>query len=120
MSKKLDAGVRHSDLTQTTSSLTVFGVDIKNCPDIREANEGVWNMLSDQYKTPTSPALMVWNANNKIVELEETKHSVKERNRLNKNGIHIYLFEPMCSYYLDDPYVTLGDFNCGFYIVCFQ
>lgn len=115
MPKRQEVGKRHSDLTQTQSSLGCYGVDILNGNDIRTSSEGLWNLLSEDYKWKSQPALMVWNANNKIVELEETKHTPAEIKTLNKKGIHIYLFEPMCSYIVDDPTATLGVFNCGFY-----
>lgn len=115
MSKRQEPGRRHSELIQTQSSLGVYGVDIPKGQDLPTQSEGLWNMLCEDYGKKSDPALMVWNANNKIVELEETKHKASEVKSLNKRGIHIYLFEPMCSYYIGDDNVNLGLFNCGFY-----
>ena len=89
MPKRQEIGKRHSDLTQTQSSLGCYGVDIPNGNDLRTSSEGLWNLLSEDYKWKSQPALMVWNANNKIVELEETKHKPAEIKALNKKGIHI-------------------------------
>lgn len=46
--------------------------------------------------------LLIYFGNSKITRLENVKHEQETINRLNKQGIDFYLFEPLCSYSIND------------------
>lgn len=53
--------------------------------------------------------IMVFYSNGKISPIENFIHNTHTRDRINSVGLHIYLFEPMCSY------EEGTDFNFSFY-----
>lgn len=60
--------------------------------------------------------MMVYMANGRIHDLENLIHTPELRTTLNQGPVHIYLYEPMCSYFDNDPYAILHTkFNNGFY-----
>lgn len=64
---------------------------------------------------PRSRPFFSYQANGRIHDLEEIQHTDEEIAFLNKKGLAIFLYEPLCSYFLDDPDINHGLFNCGFY-----
>lgn len=59
---------------------------------------------------------LVYMANGRIHDLEKLKHTKADRDYLNEHGLNIYLYEPLCSYYTEDPCALHGRvFNMGFY-----
>ncbi len=43
-------------------------------------------------------AFMVYMDNSSIKQLDDITHDINGKDILNKNGLHIYLYEPLCSY----------------------
>lgn len=54
-------------------------------------------------KDNTAP-LMVYMANGRIHALETLDYDQEVIDYLNEHGLHIYLYEPICSYYEGDPF----------------
>jgi len=102
------------DVIVNNSSLLVMNMEIPHTQDLA-ATPGMIESVGPKYKKAGAPGCMVWCANNQISELLCTMHSKAEIKDLNKRGIHIHLYEPMCSYFVGDPDATFNEFNCGFY-----
>lgn len=47
--------------------------------------------------------VLIYMANGRIMPLEEMTHTKSVQKKLNQQGLHIFLFEPICSYYDADP-----------------
>lgn len=59
---------------------------------------------------------LVYNANMRILSLEEITHTPEQIEQYNQAGLHIWLFEPLCGYYVDDPFAqSWSKHNSGFY-----
>ena len=65
----------------------------------------------------TTEPVYSFQANGSIHDLEDLYHNSTELLYLQDKTVQIYLFEPMCTYLLDDPDKMYEDleFNCGFY-----
>lgn len=55
--------------------------------------------LVDKLQKP----VFIYMANGGIKSLEKIKHNKQVQAHLESEGVHIYLYEPICSYYVDDP-----------------
>ena len=53
-------------------------------------------------RTDTPLYIYMWNT--RIVDLEKFYHTPEAIRDLNEKGLHIYLFEPICSYIVDQPH----------------
>lgn len=98
-----------------------YSLLIQNVGDIPGC-ESLISLSGKAMKEGIDPAIfragsgvMVWASNTYIPPLEEHVHTDAEVRRLNNKGIHIYLFEPMCSYYEGDEGKIFSQFNFGFY-----
>lgn len=99
--KRLQSSLLYCNFPQKVSKLT-------------RVEDSVMPNLADYIDTNT-PCL-VYMANGRIHDLEGLEHNKKTRDYLNKHGLHIYLYEPLCSYYTEDPCALHGRvFNMGFY-----
>jgi len=59
---------------------------------------------------------LVYNANMNILALDQIEHTKSDIEKLNTNGLDIWLFEPLCGYYVDDPAAPhWNKHNAGFY-----
>ena len=96
------------------SSLLTMNIDIPHTQDLAQT-QGMVESVGPKYLKPGAPACMVWCSNNQIGELVCQMHSEQEVEDLNERGIHIFLYEPLCSYFEGDPDATFNEFNCGFY-----
>lgn len=47
--------------------------------------------------------MFIYMANGKMTPLENIRHSKNVQKYLEEQGVHVYLYEPICSYYTDDP-----------------
>ena len=74
----------------------------------------IWTFLPRSLRQ-TKGGLMCWMANTHITPLHDVTHTDEERDRLNEHGLIIYLYEPMCSYIINDTRALGNGFNCGFY-----
>lgn len=54
---------------------------------------------------------MLYMNNGYINELKNINHSQDERDTLNRDGLHIYLYEPMCSYEVNSTDMTQGFYS---------
>lgn len=54
---------------------------------------------------------IVYFKNGKIKELENVQHPISNRAELNKKGLHIYLYEPICSYTTTQQKYTIDNYE---------
>jgi hypothetical protein len=91
---------------------------VHNCGDIPRSNpfkeSQSWKFLPRSIRQ-TKGGIMCWMANTHITPLHDVQHTDDDRDRLNEHGLYIYLYEPLCSYMLDDDRALGNGFNCGFY-----
>lgn len=106
--------VQEFTAVQQSDSLLGHGFfpEITQVPQICPTEEhGLVTYLESVGKTH-----LVYMANGRISILESIKHNSEQVEHLNTNGLHIHLYEPLCSYLPDDPaapFYTI--FNKGFY-----
>lgn len=59
---------------------------------------------------------LVYVANMNILALGQIEHTPEQVETYNQAGLHIWLFEPLCSYYVNDPFAQdWSKHNSGFY-----
>ena len=93
------------------SSLLIYGFPEEtglNSPS-DAMGQNFWDYV--EHNDPT----MIYMANGRINDLEIIEHCEETRNYLNQQPLHIYLYEPLCSYIENDPYAEFNRFNNGFY-----
>lgn len=61
------------------------------------------------------PCIVWYGANTYIKPLHEWSLPKSTVAQANTHGMHIYLYEPLCMYYQDDPKAPFTVFNSGFY-----
>lgn len=73
-----------------------------NVPNVREPMEGsnpiVRHKILPKIEDYRDKSIMIYMNNSYIESLKEYTHDTAGRDKLNENGLHIYLFEPVCSY----------------------
>ena len=79
-----------------------------NIPDVVD-NTNVPFINNDILPKTPEQHVILWMSNGHITELDSIEHSASGIETLNTNGLHIYLYEPMCSYRKDSAH------NQGFY-----
>ena len=88
-----------------------------NLPNVPELKEGSHPFVRHVIKPVVNPTrnfdkpYMVYMNNSYIKELDEINHDDTARNRINNNGLSIYLYEPLCSYHKDKPQHTQGFYS---------
>ena len=73
---------------------------INNVPDI-ENNDSHPFITNEVLPKIPNEHVMVFMQNGHISDLDDITHSSASSELLNNNGLHIYLYEPMCSYHKD-------------------
>lgn len=73
-----------------------------NVPDFIEKKhpliDHILQKLNSGKSLDSSQHIMLYMNNRTINELKGVTHSIETRNMLNAEGLHIYLYEPLCSY----------------------
>jgi hypothetical protein len=90
---------------------------INNVPDI-ENNCSHPFVVNDVLPKIKDEHVMVFMQNGYISDLDDITHSPTSTDLLNNNGLHIYLYEPMCSYHKDsivNEYAPYTKHNQNFY-----
>ena len=64
----------------------------------RNAHWRMWHEFSQRMNIDKNAPYMLYFMNCRLEEIENLTHNKKEIAELNKKGIHILLYEPMCSY----------------------
>lgn len=95
------------------NSLLVHRMEIPGSSEL-ERGDGMYEMIPSRIMRSYA-SIMIWAANTYITPLHEHRHTEEEVEYMNKYGLHIFLYEPLCSYYDGDPDAAFGPFNCGFY-----
>lgn len=75
-----------------------------NIPDLPTKKESIYSSVMSSMKTrlkKTTP-YYIYMYNREIKELEDIKHSPESINEMNEKGVDIYLYEPLCSYRIND------------------
>ena len=88
-----------------------------NVPDI-ENNCNHPFVINDVLPKILNEHVMVFMQNGHISDLDDITHSPSSSELLNTNGLHIYLYEPMCSYHKDSTVNELPPYTRhtqGFY-----
>lgn len=62
------------------------------------------------YRVPEKRVMLYMN-NRHITELNDINHDDPARDILNQEGLHIYLYEPLCSYDVTNPALTMGFYS---------
>ena len=92
----------------------IMEANIRDIPRIRTWTEfRRWT----EHEDLSAPCLF-YQANGEIVQLVNLKHDQETVDLLNGKGLHIFLYEPLCLYYEDDPIAHNGwgnVHNYGFY-----
>lgn len=61
-------------------------------------------------------SMLLYYANNYIADMDSIKFNQKQIDTLNKHGLHIFLYEPLCSYHVDSADKPLFfKYSMGFY-----
>ena len=95
------------------NSPNIMKATIDDIPRVRTWTEfRRWNKDEDI----DAPCLF-YQANGEIKQLIELKLDVSTIELLNEKGLHIFLYEPICMYYTDDPLAGywMSVYNYGFY-----
>ena len=79
-----------------------------NVPDVVD-NTGAPFIKNDILPKAPDKHVILWMSNRYITDLASIEHSVTGIETLNADGLHIYLYEPMCSYRKDSAHIV------GFY-----
>lgn len=90
---------------------------VNNVPDI-EDNCNHPFIVNDILSKIKDEHVMVFMQNGYISDLDEFTHSPNSSDILNNNGLHIYLYEPLCSYHKDSAVNELPPYTRhtqGFY-----
>lgn len=117
--------VNGTDMVQTESSLYIHNFPGKNLDYIPHSSENPFlaHTFNDYDKLGTlnlsshNQAVMVYYSNGPMLSLDATELHQDTCKVLNKNGLKIYLTEPLCSHMVDDRYAEelFHNFNFGFY-----
>lgn len=89
-----------------------------NIPDLLEKPESDGLLLLHSDLNSKTTPFFVYTYNSKIDELDTIEHDEDTINYLNKEGLDIYLYEPLCSYALNQTYDKTSKFkkhNLHFY-----
>jgi hypothetical protein len=100
-------------------TLQVTGLDFRvgqlnrlfsfNIPDVEE--EDNHPLLKDISNKIQESHYMVYLNNGYITELDSINHSQDVQELLNKEGLHIYMYEPLCSYRMQQDNHTQGFYS---------
>jgi len=102
-----------SDIEIHNSSLLAYQFDHVP-PGLNDANDSLGDNMA-RVIDHSEPSY-IYMANGRIHDLETVVHSKQEQKLLNNQHVHVYLYEPLCSYIVDDEFVnTHTIFNNGFY-----
>jgi hypothetical protein len=114
-------GIEPRYTLQVTGMSTTCGqlnkLFVNNVPDI-ENNCNHLFVTKDILPKIKDEHVMVFMQNGHISDLDDITHSYASSKLLNDNGLHIYLYEPMCSYHKDstiNPYPPYTIHNQNFY-----
>jgi len=102
-----------NELKVENSSLLTHRVYVPGAREL-ERGDGMYEIVPARIMR-SHASIMIWAANTYITPLHEVYHEPDEIEYMNKYGLHIFLYEPLCSYFDDDPAAAFGPFNCGFY-----
>ena len=87
-----------------------------NVPGVPTQSAGMHPFLKHTVLPATNPSFdkcqMIYMDNLYIKALDDISHSELEAKKINRSGLHIYLYEPMCSYKQGS---LENQHNCGFY-----
>jgi len=102
-----------NELNVNQSSLLTHRVYVPGATEL-ERGDGMYEIVPSKIMR-SHASIMIWAANTYIKPLHDVYHDQTEIDYMNKYGLHIFLFEPLCSYFDGDPDAAFGPFNCGFY-----
>lgn len=112
-----DSNARQFELENTTASLLTH--NLPEHPNTRpmglnpKSTHVIEQVLGTTLDTKCS--IMCYIINTRIGQLDGWKLPRADRIRINIHGLHIFLYEPMSSYIVDDPQARGNEYNMGFY-----
>lgn len=76
----------------------LFWKNIPSNSKIISSHQGFlkWNLIKQSFLEALDVPFYIWTGTNSIPKLEEKQFKDKIINKLNKRGLHIYLYEPLC------------------------